>query len=97
MLIGPFLGMPLPLLPLQILWMNLVTDGLPALALGVEPPEKDVMKRPPYSSSESIFGRGMVQFIIVAGVHHEHRRHRRGLVSSGTRATRAGRRCCSRR
>jgi len=39
--------------------MNLVTDGLPALALGVEPAEEDVMKRPPYSSSESIFGRGM--------------------------------------
>jgi Ca2+-transporting ATPase len=68
MLIGPFLGMPLPLLPLQILWMNLVTDGLPALALGVEPAEEDVMKRPPYSSSESIFGRGMVQFILFAGI-----------------------------
>jgi Ca2+-transporting ATPase len=68
MLIGPFLGMPLPLLPLQILWMNLVTDGLPALALGVEPAEEDVMKRPPYSSSESIFGLGMVQFIIFAGI-----------------------------
>ena len=67
MLIGPILGMPLPLLPLQILWMNLVTDGLPALALGVEPPEKDVMQRPPYSASESIFGRGMVQFIIGIG------------------------------
>jgi Ca2+-transporting ATPase len=68
MLIGPILGMPLPLLPLQILWMNLVTDGLPALALGVEPAEADVMKRPPYSSSESIFGRGMVQFILFAGI-----------------------------
>ena len=43
MLIAPFLGMPLPLYPLQILWMNLVTDGLPALALGIEPPESDVM------------------------------------------------------
>ena len=68
MLIGPLLGMPLPLLPLQILWMNLVTDGLPALALGVEPPERDVMQRPPYTASESIFGRGMVQFIIGIGV-----------------------------
>jgi Ca2+-transporting ATPase len=68
MLFGPFLGMPLPLLPLQILWMNLVTDGLPALALGVEPAEKNVMKRPPYSSSESIFGRGMVPFIVVIGI-----------------------------
>jgi Ca2+-transporting ATPase len=68
MLIGPLLGMPLPLLPLQILWMNLVTDGLPALALGVEPPEKDVMKRRPYSANESVFGRGMVQFIIGIGI-----------------------------
>ena len=68
MLIGPLLGMPLPLLPLQILWMNLVTDGLPALALGVEPPERDVMQRPPYTASESVFGRGMVRFIIGIGV-----------------------------
>jgi Ca2+-transporting ATPase len=62
------MGMPLPLLPLQILWMNLVTDGLPALALGVEPAEKNVMRRPPYSSQESIFGRGMIRFIIGMGI-----------------------------
>ena len=68
MLIGPLLGMPLPLLPLQILWMNLVTDGLPALALGIEPAEKNVMNRPPYSATESVFGRGMPMFIIVFGV-----------------------------
>jgi Ca2+-transporting ATPase len=68
MLIGPLLGMPLPLLPLQILWMNLVTDGLPALALGVEAPESNVMKRPPYSATESVFGRGMVAFIIGIGI-----------------------------
>ncbi len=68
MLLGPVLGMPLPLLPLQILWMNLVTDGLPALALGVEPAEKNVMKRPPYSATESVFGRGMVRFIIIVGI-----------------------------
>jgi Ca2+-transporting ATPase len=68
MLIGPFLGMPLPLLPLQILWMNLITDGLPALALGVEPAEENVMRRPPYSSTESIFGRGALQFIIAMGI-----------------------------
>jgi len=68
MLIAPFLGMPLPLYPLQILWMNLVTDGLPALALGIEPAESDVMKRPPYSATESVFGRGMPTFIIVFGV-----------------------------
>jgi P-type Ca2+ transporter type 2C len=68
MLIGPFLGMPLPLLPLQILWMNLITDGLPALALGVEPAEENVMRRPPYSSTESIFGRGAIQFILGLGI-----------------------------
>jgi Ca2+-transporting ATPase len=68
MLIGPFLGLPIPLLPLQILWMNLVTDGLPALALGVEPAEANVMKRPPFSSQESIFGRGMASFIVVMGI-----------------------------
>jgi Ca2+-transporting ATPase len=68
MLLGPLLGMPLPLLPLQILWMNLVTDGPPALALGVEPAEKNVMKRPPHSQTEGIFGREMIQFIVVIGV-----------------------------
>jgi Ca2+-transporting ATPase len=49
MLLAPFLGMPLPLLPLQILWINLTTDGLPALALSVEPAERGTMNRPPYS------------------------------------------------
>jgi Ca2+-transporting ATPase len=68
MLFGPLLGMPLPLLPLQILWMNLVTDGLPALALGVEPAEDDVMSRPPQPATASIFGRGMVPFIAVLGL-----------------------------
>ncbi|MEA2024947.1 MAG: cation-translocating P-type ATPase [Actinomycetota bacterium] len=63
MIIGPFLGMPIPLFPLQILWMNLVTDGLPALALGVEPAEDDVMNRSPRSASETIFGGGVVQYI----------------------------------
>ena len=48
MLVGPLLGMPLPLLPLQILWINLVTDGLPGLALAVEQPERGTMKRPPF-------------------------------------------------
>jgi Ca2+-transporting ATPase len=68
MIVGPFLGMPLPLLPLQILWMNLVTDGLPALALGVEPAEDDVMDRPPRSASETIFGEGTAVFIGVFGL-----------------------------
>ncbi len=59
MLLAPFLGMPLPLTPLQILWINLVTDGLPGLALSVEPAEKDVMQRPPHRPDENIFGRGL--------------------------------------
>jgi Ca2+-transporting ATPase len=68
MIVGPLLGMPLPLQPLQILWMNLVTDGPPALALGVEPAEEDVMRRPPQAATESIFGRGMIPYIVVLGV-----------------------------
>lgn len=68
MLFAPFLGMPLPLLPLQILWINLVTDGLPALALGLEPAERDIMRRPPYRPDENIFGRGMGTHIIWFGL-----------------------------
>jgi P-type Ca2+ transporter type 2C len=63
MLLGPLFGLPLPLLPLQILWINLVTDGLPALALSVERPERDVMARPPRQSSESLLGDGMLWHI----------------------------------
>ncbi len=68
MLLAPFAGMPLPLLPLQILWMNLVTDGLPALALGVEPPEPNIMQRKPVPPTEGIFARGMGRDIIVMGL-----------------------------
>jgi Ca2+-transporting ATPase len=67
MLIGPFLGMPLPLLPLQILWINLVTDGLPGLALAVEQGERGIMKRPPFHPQESIFSRGMGSRILWIG------------------------------
>jgi P-type Ca2+ transporter type 2C len=68
MLVAPLFGMPLPLLPLQILWMNLVTDGLPALALGVEPPESDVMRLPPRPPGESMFARGMGRQIVWVGM-----------------------------
>jgi Ca2+-transporting ATPase len=68
MLLAPLLGMPLPLLPLQILWINLVTDGLPGLALAVEPTEPDTMRRPPYPPNENIFARGMASHILWIGL-----------------------------
>jgi len=68
MLLGPFLGLPLPLLPVHILWVNLVTDGLPGLALAVEPAERNVMSRPPRPPSESIFAHGMVPHILLVGL-----------------------------
>ncbi len=68
MIIAPFLGLPFPLTALQILWVNLVTDGLPGLALGVEPPERDVMRRPPRRLKESIFAHGMAISIIWTGL-----------------------------
>ncbi|MEI6564857.1 MAG: cation-translocating P-type ATPase [bacterium] len=68
MLLAPWVGLPLPLLPIQILWMNLVTDGLPALALGVEPAERDVMQRPPRPVTGHIFGGGMGRHILWVGL-----------------------------
>jgi len=67
MLLGPFLGMPLALLPLQILWINLVTDGLPGLALGVEKPERNTMHRPPFPQTENIFARGVGRDVLFIG------------------------------
>ena len=57
--LAPFFGLPVPLVPIQILWINLLTDGLPALALSLEPEEGDVMKRPPRHPRESIFSHGL--------------------------------------
>lgn len=63
----PFLGLPLPLLPIHLLWINLVTDGLPALALSAEPEEKMIMKRMPRHPRESIFAHGLGIHIIWVG------------------------------
>ncbi len=67
-LLAPFLGLPIPLLPIHILWINLVTDGLPALALTAEPEERGVMRRPPRPPQESIFAHGMWQHMIWVGL-----------------------------
>jgi Ca2+-transporting ATPase len=66
--LAPFLGLPIPLLPIHILWINLVTDGLPGLALAVEPEEKGTMRRPPRPPQESIFAHGMWQHILWVGL-----------------------------
>jgi Ca2+-transporting ATPase len=66
--LAPFLGLPLPFLPIHILWINLVTDGLPGLALALEPEEKGIMKRPPRSPQENIFAHGMWQDIVWVGL-----------------------------
>ncbi len=68
MVLAPLFGMPLPLLPLQILWVNLVTDGLPGLALALEPGEKATMRRGPYPPGESVFARGLGWDIVWIGL-----------------------------
>jgi len=66
--LAPFLGLPIPLLPIHILWINLVTDGLPGLALSAEREERGIMQRPPRPPTESIFAHGLWQHILLVGL-----------------------------
>lgn len=68
MLAAPFFGMPLPLLPLQILWINLVTDGLPGLAMALEPGEKGTMQEPPRNPNDPVLGKRMIFHISLVGL-----------------------------
>lgn len=68
MFLGIIMGMPITLLPTQLLLVNLVTDGLPAIALGVEPAERENMKQPPRRSDESFFSDGLMTKIIFRGI-----------------------------
>ncbi|MEI2402266.1 calcium-translocating P-type ATPase, SERCA-type [Niallia taxi] len=68
MLFAMILALPLPLVPIQILWVNLVTDGLPAMALGLDRPEDNVMKRDPRSPNEGVFARGLGWKVISRGI-----------------------------
>jgi Ca2+-transporting ATPase len=92
-LLAPLMGLPVPLLPIHILWTNLVTDGLPALALAVEPASRDLMQRPPRPPTESLFAHGLWQHtlwvgLLIAGLSifsqafaiHEHSDHWRTIV-----------------
>jgi Ca2+-transporting ATPase len=66
--LAPFVGLPIPLQPIHILWINLMTDGLPALALTKEPEEGNVMKRPPRPAGESLFARGLGVYAVWVGL-----------------------------
>ena len=77
--LAPLVGLPIPLLPVHILWINLVTDGLPGLALSSEPAEKDIMQRPPRHPKESIFAKGLGLHVMWVGLLM-------GAVTIGTQA-----------
>lgn len=66
--LAPLIGLPIPLLPVHILWINLVTDGLPGLALSAEKAEDDIMKRPPRKTNESLFSDGIAYHILWVGL-----------------------------
>jgi Ca2+-transporting ATPase len=77
--LAPLVGLPIPLLPVHILWINLVTDGLPGLALSSEKAEKDIMQRPPRHPKESIFANGLGYHVLWVGLLM-------GAVTIGTQA-----------
>lgn len=66
--ISSLMGLPAPLLPIQLLWVNLVTDSLPAMALGVEAVDRDIMRRKPVPPRQSLFARGLGFDIAVEGM-----------------------------
>jgi len=68
MLLAVIIGLPLPLVPIQILWMNLVTDGLPAIALGVDPLDPEAMSREPRRPREGVFSQGLGLKIVSQGI-----------------------------
>lgn len=68
MFMAPFIGKPIPLMPLQLLWLNLLTDGLLGLGMGVERPERDTMRRRPYHPREGVFSRGGGASTFLAGI-----------------------------
>lgn len=68
MFLGMLMWLPIPLLPIQILWVNLATDGLPAIALGLDPPEKDIMLRKPRGANDHIFSNGLLKLIVTRGI-----------------------------
>ena len=65
---APILGFAVPLLPIHILWINLVTDGLPGIALVAEPAEKNIMNKPPRPPKENLFAGGLIQKIVLSGI-----------------------------
>ncbi len=68
MLLATLAGLPLPLVPMQILWMNLVTDGLPAIALGLEPTDVDLMLQKPRNPREGVLARGLLVRVLFSGI-----------------------------